>query len=573
MFRPYDSVWRVLGGLLLVLGVFASAGSRRGPTRPLGPRAYFVAPDGDDANPGTREAPFQTLQRALQQVQPGDTIWLRGGIYDIDVTLDVSGRPGAPITIAAYEGEPVIFDGSAYTPPGPKLRVTGSWLILRDLEVRNSPSDGLLLTEGAGFNRLEHIVAHDNTLAGIMLEGDAHHNLVLNSDSYHNFDAATYGEHADGFGAKYDVGPGNRFVGCRAWDNADDGFDLWAAEHAVTIAYSWAYGNGFDRWGVGDDFAGDGNGFKLGPNAPLIHHCLAWDNARRGFDYNDATDPQWVYNNTSYHHPLQGFKFAAAPHHLRNNLSYADAANLIGPEVDDAYNSWNLGLTLTAGDFLSLDDTVARGPRRADGSLPYTDFLRLRNDSAAVDAGQALSFGYRGYGPDVGATEAWGLPDLGAPPDFPRRLWSHLLAPVRPQAIGEPWLEIPHLGLRVAIRPLNFDADWSTLEEIAWFRNTAPPGTAGFTVLAAHHTLPNGTAGPFIHLAYVFPHDLIMIHTHGRTYYYWVQQVARVSPEVTWPLEEPPLAPEAMLTLLSCTQEDERQPPQQRIVVRAVAEP
>lgn len=44
---------------------------------------YFVAPDGRAENPGTEAAPWD-IASALgggQPVEPGDTIWLRGGRY------------------------------------------------------------------------------------------------------------------------------------------------------------------------------------------------------------------------------------------------------------------------------------------------------------------------------------------------------------------------------------------------------------------------------------------------------------------------------------------------------------
>ncbi len=385
---------------------------------------YYVAPYGDDNNPGTLEAPFRTLTRARYAVHPGDTIYLRAGVYDIENEMDISGTPDAPITIASYPGEWAVFDGSG-APDGVKFRVTGSWLIFRHFEVRNGPSDGVLITEGAGHNVFEHIVSHHNHFAGFELEYGAHDNVLRNCDAYANFDADTYGEHADGFGVKFGVGPGNRLVHCRAWNNADDGFDLWEAGASVRLEGCWAYGNGFDRWGVGANFAGDGNGFKLGPGGPVVTHCVAWDNARRGFDFNDAAEPEMLYNNTSYRNPV-GFNFHGAAHVLRNNLSFADGALSLGPEVDDRFNSWNLPLTagratrgvrITAADFLSLDDASARGPRQPDGALPFTLFLHLRPTSDLVDAGVDIGEPWLGAAPDLGAFEGY-LPPF---PPGPRR--------------------------------------------------------------------------------------------------------------------------------------------------------
>ena len=80
---------------------------------------YFVSPDGDDGNPGTIDKPWRTIRRATKYGwprefrQPGDTVWLRGGLYSGNANgIDLSGAEGAlsgtsnaPITIRAYPGE------------------------------------------------------------------------------------------------------------------------------------------------------------------------------------------------------------------------------------------------------------------------------------------------------------------------------------------------------------------------------------------------------------------------------------------------------------------------------------
>jgi len=79
---------------------------------------YYVAADGADSNPGTIEQPFQTIQRAAQLMQAGDTCWIRGGVYRETVKLTGSGRKDLPITFARYQNEQVIVDGSDLV-PGP----------------------------------------------------------------------------------------------------------------------------------------------------------------------------------------------------------------------------------------------------------------------------------------------------------------------------------------------------------------------------------------------------------------------------------------------------------------------
>ncbi len=391
---------------------------------------FYVSPLGDDyTGDGSVKNPFKTLQMALNYVGPGDVIYLRQGVYDIETYVEVSGTRTKPILIMSYPGEWAIFDGSGHSPSDSvKFRITGSWLIFRNFTVRNGPSDGILLTEGASHNKLENLRSHGNYFTGIELEGGAHDNLILNCDSYENFDyGETHGEHADGFGARYDVGSGNIFRYCRAWNNSDDGFDLWKAENSVLIEYCYSWGNGFDRWNVGSEFAGDGNGFKLGDSSPIIHHSISWKNKRRGFDFNDSAESEFVYNNTTYMNPV-GFNFPYGRHVLINNLSYRDGENKIGYEVLSFSNSWDpfpflleratptsnliefnsvdiYFLSIFKKDFMSLDEDVIKGERREDGNLPYFQFLRPSMDSVLRDIGIDMGDYYFGKGPDIGALE------------------------------------------------------------------------------------------------------------------------------------------------------------------------
>ena len=42
---------------------------------------YYVSTDGSDANPGTIDRPFQTIQKAAALMVAGDTTYVRAGTY------------------------------------------------------------------------------------------------------------------------------------------------------------------------------------------------------------------------------------------------------------------------------------------------------------------------------------------------------------------------------------------------------------------------------------------------------------------------------------------------------------
>ncbi|GGU15679.1 hypothetical protein GCM10010178_04050 [Lentzea flava] len=83
---------------------------------------YYVAPDGNDANPGTITAPFRTLPRARDAVRAvnanmsGDIhVLLRGGNYPITGTVEFtpsdSGTNGHRVIYSAYQNETPVLSG------------------------------------------------------------------------------------------------------------------------------------------------------------------------------------------------------------------------------------------------------------------------------------------------------------------------------------------------------------------------------------------------------------------------------------------------------------------------------
>ncbi len=56
---------------------------------------YYVAVTGSDQNSGSADAPWRTLQKAVNSLDPGDTLYVRGGVYSEFVNVNVSGTETA----------------------------------------------------------------------------------------------------------------------------------------------------------------------------------------------------------------------------------------------------------------------------------------------------------------------------------------------------------------------------------------------------------------------------------------------------------------------------------------------
>ena len=72
---------------------------------------YFLAPDGDDRDPGTLEQPWRTLAHAIEQLAPGVELVLREGRYPADsLEIDTAGETGRPMRIQGYPGETAVIE-------------------------------------------------------------------------------------------------------------------------------------------------------------------------------------------------------------------------------------------------------------------------------------------------------------------------------------------------------------------------------------------------------------------------------------------------------------------------------
>ncbi len=108
---------------------------------------FHVGVDGDDGNAGTRNAPFQTFERARDAVREhraaeglgdGVTVILHGGRHHrtgaFNLGEDDSGEPGAPVVYKAASGETVYVDGGHVIEPDAFAPVTDEAVLDRLLE-------------------------------------------------------------------------------------------------------------------------------------------------------------------------------------------------------------------------------------------------------------------------------------------------------------------------------------------------------------------------------------------------------------------------------------------------------
>jgi hypothetical protein len=398
-----------------------------------------VSPAGDDANPGTLGAPFKTVQKAVAVAEPGDMIYLRVGIYPNSQTITIakSGTAAARIKLWAYPGEKPVLDFS--TQPygssnrGVLLTTGGNYWDFKGLEIMRAGDNGVKV-EGS-YIRFEQCVFHDNGDSGLQI-GFAHEtsnpgaNLaafieVINCDSYMNYDSDNRGSDADGFAAKLHCGQGIVFIGCRAWKNSDDGWDLFETDAAVVIrdCWTWHSGDGALYPGTGS-FQGNGNGFKLGGNGTggsskgthQLINSVSFNNKYKGnaqgITNNSHTDGLIVSNCLSFSNGTSAYNYfmegGGQPMILKNCVSFPRAGSATNVSLDseagNQNNSWSLPVSANENDYVDLSEAAAEATRKADGSLP-DGFARLVSGSDLIDKGVNVGVPFNGAAPDLGPIE------------------------------------------------------------------------------------------------------------------------------------------------------------------------
>lgn len=130
--------------------------------------AVYVSPDGDDRNTGSKDSPLQSVQKALDIVQPGQTIYLREGEYVGANVFGRSGEEGQYIVLRNYPGETPLLTMQKGS-DGAILYLNGnSYIVICGLEIGAFSADiaqGILLDNGE-----HHIIVRNNHIHDLVTD-------------------------------------------------------------------------------------------------------------------------------------------------------------------------------------------------------------------------------------------------------------------------------------------------------------------------------------------------------------------------------------------------------------------
>jgi hypothetical protein len=345
---------------MLALSLGLLLGSRSGASA----ATYYVATNGSDSNPGTDAAPFRTIQKAADIVNPGDTVLVNDGVYTSAVSDTLSlwlrrgGTASSPITFRSRNPLGAVVDGGA-----------NADRIVWYMSAANIRVEGFKITGGS--------TAFSTSSANNQFVGNHVYNVgrLCSGTSL-------------GFGAIFVDGPGNLLVERNIFEN-------------------------IGRLGPGENGCNPPNDYyknhdhgiyvKGAPNVTIInniflHHRAGWPI----HVYPDAVSNLKILNNTfGYPNPYRAghILIAAALSNslIQNNIFYQPTSYAVDICCSSAFSNVQItnNLTTTSTFNGSSPAGVTFSANRVNTDPQFVDApaknFRLQSSSPAIDLGITLT--------------------------------------------------------------------------------------------------------------------------------------------------------------------------------------
>jgi hypothetical protein len=244
---------------------------------------YYVATTGSDSNAGSLAAPFRTVQHAATIAAAGDTVQVRGGVYNEKVYLSGSGNATSGyITFMSYPGETAVVDGTGLSCCGSTGQdglfylTTNSYIIIQGFEIRNYTSSTKSSPVGIDFQGAgSYVQILNNHIHNIAATGNA-------CNSANGLAVAIYGQQAPA-SINHLTFSGNEVdhntTGCSETVTVNGNVQYWVEAHNLI----------HDDNNIGMDFIG----FEgVSPNS-------SYDQARDGWNFANT-----IYNISSSNNPV-----------------------------------------------------------------------------------------------------------------------------------------------------------------------------------------------------------------------------------------------------------------------------
>ena len=363
---------------------------------------YYVSTSGANDAAGGFNSPWRTLNHAISQVSPGDTILVANGTYEGFRNFNYSGEEGSPITLKA-NGTSVILD-RGLSGNRDIIELNGvTHFVVDGFEIRNATRAGIAIIDADDISIRNNDIGPNQIwgiLTGFATNLEIVNNRTFDSSEQHGIYVSNSRVANDNAVIKGNVVYGNHQNGIQINGDCEVGGDGVITDSI--IEGNRVYNNGW-------------KGLSLISFADsIVRNNIIYDNGQRGGaggihltnqpNCNQPSNNNAVYNNTIYEPNIAAVRITdnARDNKLFNNI--AISSNTFADEVgaNQIDSTSNIGRSSPSGLFLDFDNRN----------------FELAATSAALNTGResysgvnVSSFDYRGsFRPnggsiDVGAVE------------------------------------------------------------------------------------------------------------------------------------------------------------------------
>ncbi|HKC47569.1 MAG TPA: Ig-like domain-containing protein [Gemmatimonadales bacterium] len=348
-------------------------------------QAFYVSPGGSDANPGTIDQPWQTLQKAFDALQPGQIAYLRAGTYGSFCSASTFRRAGtltAPITVQGYAGERAVLHG--------QIRIDGSYFRLSNI-VAEGPTCG---TWGATTRQGDNMI--------LMTPGLTHNVEVSSSEVYHD------GWHAGISAGGDDIWILNNYI----HDNG--GFNDTSQINTSHGIYYHGGTRGVVANNILEHNRAKGLSARFTANHILVINNTVVGNGRSGMDVAESTYAWTFVNNVVMNNGNVNDGVGINTGGSAGGATNIEINNILWNNGTSGTSNWDANATVTNN--VVADPLLANPVSSAPSTTHqgYSNDYHLKSGSPAIDFASvlyALPFDFggvcrpKGQGPDAGAIE------------------------------------------------------------------------------------------------------------------------------------------------------------------------
>jgi parallel beta-helix repeat protein len=366
---------------------------------------YYVAPNGNDSNDGSLTSPWATLNHAIREAGPGDTILMREGSYEtnevwINRDRSLGGAEGRYLTIKSYPGETASVGGTR------RIILEADFVRIEGLYFR-------LPYRISGRGEGNQIV--NNTLYGPQPDYGAIEYGGINSLIQGNRIEITGGGGSLHHGIYLHYGKGNI---------VRDNYISGASGYGIHVYDENKYGDSMPRY---EDILIEGNFVTNANSSGII--LSAGESTSLGVEMDgvlvrrnivtncsDGITVRYygqirnieIYNNTMYDNRSNGISLSAY------DVDFVTIQNNILSSNGNRNISISSNLTQLVVSHNLYHDPESIGSGLNDDAPVYGDPLfinpasgdfHLQANSPAIDTGVDVGLPYNGNGPDIGAYE------------------------------------------------------------------------------------------------------------------------------------------------------------------------